>query len=142
MPASITPAVAAEAIGIAERIAVALDYVGLLAVELFVVEEGGQTKLLFNEIAPRVHNSGHWTTDASLVSQFEMHIRAITGWPLPDPVRHSDVVMTNLIGADNDQWQALAAQPGTRLHLYGKGEARPGRKMGHVNRIAPRRDRA
>ncbi len=139
VPAAIAPALAREAVGIAERIALALDYVGVLAVELFVVGDGGAARLLVNEIAPRVHNSGHWTTDACLVSQFEMHIRAIAGWPLPDPARHSDVEMTNLLGADQDDWTVLAAEPGARLHLYGKAEARPGRKMGHVNRVTPRR---
>jgi 5-(carboxyamino)imidazole ribonucleotide synthase len=138
VPAAIAPRLAARAITIGERIADRLDYVGLLAVELFVVGEGDDATLLFNEIAPRVHNSGHWTTDACLVSQFEQHIRAIAGWPLGDPRRHSDAVMTNLIGADADTWPAVAAEPGARLHLYGKAESRPGRKMGHVNRIRPK----
>ncbi|MCC6735384.1 MAG: 5-(carboxyamino)imidazole ribonucleotide synthase [Bauldia sp.] len=138
VPAAVTPGLARRAEAIGRRIAEELGYVGLLAVELFVEGEGDDAKLLFNEIAPRVHNSGHWTTDACLVSQFEQHIRAVAGWPLGDPRRHSDVVMTNLIGADIDAWPALAAEPGARLHLYGKAESRPGRKMGHVNRIRPR----
>ena len=93
---------------------------------------------MVNEIAPRVHNSGHWTMDACTVSQFEQHIRAICGWPLGSTERHSDVVMTNLLGDDASRWAELAAEPGAALHLYGKAEARPGRKMGHVNRLTPR----
>jgi len=135
VPASVTPGVARRAIAIGETIAAELDYVGLLAVELFVVGDGDDAALLFNEIAPRVHNSGHWTTDACLVSQFEQHIRAVAGWPLGDPRRHSDVVMTNLIGADAETWVSVANEPDARLHFYGKAESRPGRKMGHVNRI-------
>ena len=94
-------------------------------------------RLLVNEIAPRVHNSGHWTIDACLVSQFENHIRAIAGWPLGDTARHSDAVMTNLIGADVERWRELAGEDGVALHLYGKAEARPGRKMGHTTRLLP-----
>jgi 5-(carboxyamino)imidazole ribonucleotide synthase len=95
------------------------------------------TRLLVNEIAPRVHNSGHWTGDAAVTSQFEQHIRAVCGWPLGDTERVSDVVMTNLIGDDVARWLEIAAEPGARLHLYGKSETRPGRKMGHVNRLSP-----
>jgi 5-(carboxyamino)imidazole ribonucleotide synthase len=138
VPARITPALARQAVGIAERIAAALDYVGVLAVEMFVVGTGDGARLLVNEIAPRVHNSGHWTQDGALVSQFEQHIRAIAGWPLGDPTRHSDVIMTNLIGDDAGAFATLAAEPGARLHLYGKAETRKGRKMGHVNRVKPR----
>jgi 5-(carboxyamino)imidazole ribonucleotide synthase len=138
VPAAIAAATALGAVAIAERIAAALDHVGVLAVELFVVAGDGGDRLLVNEIAPRVHNSGHWTTDACTVSQFEQHVRAIAGWPLAEPVRHSDVIMTNLIGADAERWAAIAAEPGARLHLYGKREIRPGRKMGHVNRVRPR----
>jgi 5-(carboxyamino)imidazole ribonucleotide synthase len=94
--------------------------------------------LVVNEIAPRVHNSGHWTQDACAVDQFEQHVRAICGWPLGDGARFADAVMTNLIGADADRWTAFAAEPGARLHLYGKAEARAGRKMGHVNRTSPK----
>jgi 5-(carboxyamino)imidazole ribonucleotide synthase len=112
----------------------ALDYVGVLGVEFFAMADG---ELLVNEIAPRVHNSGHWTQDASYVSQFEQHIRAVAGWPLGDPARHSDVCMENLIGDDVEAWDLIASEPQTRIHLYGKSEARPGRKMGHVNRTAP-----
>ena len=134
IPANVSPELAAQAVGIAERIAVALGHIGVLAVEMFVLP--GET-LLVNEIAPRVHNSGHWTTDGCLTSQFEQHIRAVAGWPLGDTERHSDVTMENLIGADAGRWREILAEPGTRLHLYGKAEARPGRKMGHVNRVTP-----
>jgi 5-(carboxyamino)imidazole ribonucleotide synthase len=134
VPANIDHELAVEAVFIAQRMAEALDYVGIMGVEFFV----GEDVLYVNEIAPRVHNSGHWTQDACLVSQFEQHIRAVAGWPLGATTRHSDVVMTNLIGSDVDHWQRLAAEPGTAVHLYGKTESRPGRKMGHVNRISPR----
>ncbi len=140
VPADIPAELAGRAIDIAEQIAAALAYVGILAVEMFVVPDGGKDRILINEIAPRVHNSGHWTTDACLVSQFEQHIRAVAGWPLADPRRHSDVVMTNLIGADVDAWPQLVAEPGARLHLYGKEAVRSGRKMGHVNRVTPREE--
>ena len=119
---------------IAARLAEALDYVGVLAVELFRLADD---TLLVNEIAPRVHNSGHWTLDACVTSQFEQHIRAITGWPLGSTRRHSDAVMENLIGDAVETWPALAGEPGAALHLYGKREARPGRKMGHVTRLYP-----
>ncbi|MEX2319251.1 MAG: 5-(carboxyamino)imidazole ribonucleotide synthase, partial [Bauldia sp.] len=137
VPANVTPELAAEAVAIAETIAEALGHIGILAVEMFVVRDGGGDRLLVNEIAPRVHNSGHWTTDGALTSQFEQHIRAICGWPLGDTERHSDVTMTNLIGGDVAAWATILAEPGARLHLYGKAEARPGRKMGHVNRLRP-----
>ena len=128
VPSRLTPAQCDEAKAIAKKIADALDYVGVLAVELFVLKDGA---LLVNEIAPRVHNSGHWTIDACLVSQFENHIRAVAGWKLGDPSRHSDAVMENIIGEEARDWQRLAARGGA-LHLYGKSEIRPGRKMGHV----------
>ena len=115
----------------AGRILNALDYVGVIGVEMFVTRAG----LVVNEIAPRVHNSGHWTEAACLVDQFEQHVRAICGWPLGDGARHSDAEMLNLLG------DAAAAAPALRdasVHLYGKAEARPGRKMGHVTRITPR----
>jgi 5-(carboxyamino)imidazole ribonucleotide synthase len=112
---------------IAREIADALDYVGVLAVELFVRVDGA---LLVNEIAPRVHNSGHWTIEACIVSQFEQHIRAVAGWPLGDPARHSDAVMENIIGAESADWPSFAASDAA-LHLYGKTEIRAGRKMGH-----------
>ncbi len=135
VPAKIGKATEAAARDIASRIVAALDYVGVIGVEMFVMR-GEQ--LLVNEIAPRVHNSGHWTMDACAVSQFEQHIRAVAGWPLGDPGRHSDVIMTNLLGAEADRWREIAAQPDACLHLYGKSEARPGRKMGHVNRLGSR----
>jgi 5-(carboxyamino)imidazole ribonucleotide synthase len=140
VPAAISPALAEEAVGIAAQIAEALGHVGVLAVEMFVVP-GETPRLLVNEIAPRVHNSGHWTSDACLVSQFEQHIRAIAGWPLGDPTRHSDVTMTNLIGEAAAEWRSLLLEPDARVHLYGKAEIRPGRKMGHVNRLRPRTQR-
>jgi 5-(carboxyamino)imidazole ribonucleotide synthase len=137
VPARIRPETADKAAKTARAILAALDYVGVVGVEFFVVEEGGGERLLVNEFAPRVHNSGHWTEDACAVSQFENHIRAVAGWPLGPTGRHADVVMTNLIGAEADDWPQLAADPQARLHLYGKREARPGRKMGHVNRLRP-----
>ncbi len=133
-PSTVALAVADAARDIAGRVASALDLVGLLAVEMFVTRDGG---ILVNEIAPRPHNSGHWTMDACAVSQFEQFVRAVAGLPLGDPSRHSDAVMTNLIGDEADAWPALLAEPGACLHLYGKTESRPGRKMGHVNRLAP-----
>jgi 5-(carboxyamino)imidazole ribonucleotide synthase len=137
VPSPLPAADARRAQEIAGAIAEALGYVGVLGVEMFYVPEARE-RLVVNEIAPRVHNSGHWTMDACLVSQFENHMRAVAGWPLGPTDRHSDVSMTNLIGADVDQWPALAAEPNAALHLYGKPEARPGRKMGHVNRLRPR----
>ena len=134
VPAEITPAVRMDAVLIAGKILNALDYVGVMGIELFQAPDGG---LLVNEIAPRVHNSGHWTIEACVVDQFEQHIRAVAGWPLGDGSRHSDAVMTNLIGAEAEEWHRLAAS-GAALHLYGKAEARPGRKMGHVTRISPK----
>lgn len=134
-PSTVAAPVAEKARAIAEKIASALDLVGLLAVEMFVTADG---KVLVNEIAPRPHNSGHWTQDACAVSQFEQFVRAVAGLPLGDPERHSDAVMTNLIGAEADSWHALMAEPGACLHLYGKAESRPGRKMGHVNRLFPK----
>jgi 5-(carboxyamino)imidazole ribonucleotide synthase len=133
VPARLTPGFRSDAVLIAARILNALDYVGVLGVELFVTPEG----LIVNEIAPRVHNSGHWTQNGCAVDQFEQHIRAVAGWPLGDGSRHSDVTMENLIGDDIARVPALARESNTALHLYGKSETRPGRKMGHVNRIRP-----
>ena len=114
----------------------ALDLVGLLAVEMFVDAAG---RVLVNEIAPRPHNSGHWTIDACPASQFELHIRSIAGLPLPPAVRHSDAVMRNLVGPEGMAlWPGILATPGLIPHLYGKTEARPGRKMGHVTRLFPK----
>lgn len=138
VPASIPDEVATEAIGIAAGIAEALGHVGVLAVEMFVTAGGARPGLVVNEIAPRVHNSGHWTSDAALCSQFEQHIRAIAGWPLGDSSRHSDAVMTNLIGHAVERWPALLSEADIGLHLYGKSETLPGRKMGHYTRTAPR----
>lgn len=129
VPARLTPAQRVDAVLLAGRILNALDYVGVMGVELFVTARG----LIVNEIAPRVHNSGHWTQNGCAVDQFEQHIRAIAGLPLGDGSRHADVVMENLIGDDIDRIPQILAQPGAALHLYGKGAARPGRKMGHVN---------
>ena len=97
----------------------------------------GGGRLLVNEIAPRVHNTGHWTQDGCVCDQFEQHIRAIAGWPLGPTAAHARVEMTNLLGDEVEQWKTLSARPDARLHLYGKAEARPGRKMGHVNRVKP-----
>ncbi|WP_421726357.1 5-(carboxyamino)imidazole ribonucleotide synthase [Bauldia sp.] len=136
VPAAISAELAEEAVAVARQIAEALDHVGVLAVEMFVSSDN-RTRLLVNEIAPRVHNSGHWTMDGCTFSQFEQHIRAIAGWPLGDTRRHSDVTMDNLIGDAVDTWPTVAAEADARLHLYGKAETRPGRKMGHVNRMRP-----
>lgn len=137
VPARIGQGVAVEAKAVAGKIAEALSHVGVLCVEMFE-RGGGRPELVVNEFAPRVHNSGHWTIDACLVSQFENHIRAIAGWPLGETSRHSDAVMTNLIGPDVEKWRLYAAEPGTAVHLYGKTEAREGRKMGHVTRLYPK----
>jgi 5-(carboxyamino)imidazole ribonucleotide synthase len=134
-PAAISDALAARARAIAESIANALNYVGVLAVEMFVVQTGGGPDVLVNEIAPRVHNSGHWTLDGASISQFEQHIRAIAGWPLGKPVRHGPVIMTNLIGDDILSYEEWLTVPGATVHLYGKGAPRPGRKMGHVTQV-------
>jgi 5-(carboxyamino)imidazole ribonucleotide synthase len=123
---------------IGAKIAVALDYVGVLAVEMFYLGPGPGSRLMVNEIAPRVHNSGHWTIDACPVSQFENHIRAVAGWPLGTTERHSNAEMLNLIGKEAHEWFKLAAEPGVCLHLYGKREARDGRKMGHVTKLRPK----
>lgn len=127
LPARLVP----DAVLIASRIVSALDYVGVMGVELFVTPAG----LVVNEIAPRVHNSGHWTQAGCAVDQFEQHIRAVAGLPLGDGRRHADVVMENLIGDDMDRLPDLLRAPDTQVHLYGKAEVKPGRKMGHVNRI-------
>ncbi len=134
VPARLSPGQRSDAVLIAARILNALDYIGVLGVELFVTPAG----LIVNEIAPRVHNSGHWTQNACAVDQFEQHVRAVAGWPLGDGRRFADVEMTNLIGEDVAGLPDLARAPDTALHLYGKAEARPGRKMGHANRILRR----
>jgi 5-(carboxyamino)imidazole ribonucleotide synthase len=135
-PARIPPTVDRQAQDIARRVADALDLVGLLAVEMFVDRNG---RVLVNEIAPRPHNSGHWTIDACPASQFELHIRAIAGLPLPPASRHSDALMKNLVGPEETAlWPAILATPGLIPHAYGKTEARPRRKMGHVTRLFPK----
>ena len=133
VPSRLSDAQADAAKAYADIIARGFGYVGVLAVELFVTEDGA---MLVNEIAPRVHNSGHWTLDACTVSQFEQHIRAVAGWPLGDPRRHSDAMMENIIGEEANGWRHLSAHGGA-LHLYGKSPARPGRKMGHITRLSP-----
>jgi 5-(carboxyamino)imidazole ribonucleotide synthase len=133
-PAIAAPALVEHAEQLARRILTGLEYVGVMGVELFELPDG---RLLVNEIAPRVHNSGHWTQDACAVDQFEQHIRAVAGWPLGPTTPFAACEMENLIGADAERWAALSAEPGARVHLYGKRDVRPGRKMGHVNRVRP-----
>jgi len=133
-PALASPRILAEAERIAAILLGALDYVGVMGVEMFERDDG---RLLVNEFAPRVHNTGHWTLDGCEVDQFEQHIRAIAGWPLGPTAAIARVEMTNLLGDEAAAWARLAREPETRLWLYGKGEGRPGRKMGHVNRLSP-----
>ena len=135
VPAPIAPSLAAKAVEVAKRTAESLDLVGLLAVEMFVTRDG---HVLANEMAPRPHNSGHWTIDACITDQFEQFVRAVCGLPLGDPARHSDAMMTNLIGDDVESWLDILSEPDAKLHLYGKAEARSGRKMGHVTRLTPK----
>jgi len=137
VPAGLPPGIAARAGDIARKAAEELKVVGLLAVEMFVTLDGS---VLVNEIAPRPHNSGHWTIDACAISQFQQLVRAICGLPLGSTERHSDAIMKNLIGDEANQWLDFLAEPGARLHLYGKSEIRPGRKMGHVTRLSTRAD--
>ena len=132
VPCGLPGRVTTDAVLLASRIATALDYIGVMGVECFVTPTG----LIVNEIAPRVHNSGHWTQAGCAVDQFEQHIRAVAGLPLGDGSRYADVVMENLIGDELDRVPQLLAETGVQVHLYGKGDARPGRKMGHVNRVA------
>jgi len=131
-PAEVSTELAMRAHDIARRVLEGLDYVGVLAVEMFVLSGD---ELLLNEIAPRVHNSGHWTQDGCLCDQFEQHIRAVAGWPLGDVTAKFTVEMTNLLGPDILKWPDLVMEPNARLYVYGKDEPRPGRKMGHINRI-------
>ena len=138
VPANVAPATAEAAVAIARTIAEALDYVGVLAVEMFVVPDAaapGGERMVVNEIAPRVHNSGHWTLGGAVTSQFEQHIRAVCGWPLGSPRRLGRIDMRNLIGDAAQDWAAILAEEGASLQLYGKAEARAGRKMGHVTRV-------
>lgn len=132
VPSGVAESITGAAVAAATKIVDALDYVGVLTVEFFVLPDG---RLLVNEMAPRVHNSGHWTQDACQISQFAQHIRAVAGWPLVTPQRHCDVVMDNLIGEDVMRWHEFSGDPSAILHLYGKEDARPGRKMGHVNKL-------
>ena len=131
VPARLTASQRTDAVLLAAQILNRLKYVGVMGVELFVTPKG----LIVNEIAPRAHNSGHWTQNGCAVDQFEQHIRAVTGWPLGDGGRHSDVVMENLIGDDMDRVPEIAKEPNAALHLYGKAEVKASRKMGHVNRV-------
>jgi 5-(carboxyamino)imidazole ribonucleotide synthase len=135
-PARLAPPVAARAVEIARDIAERLDLAGLLAVEMFVTAGGG---ILVNELAPRPHNSGHWTIDACVTGQFEQLVRVLCGLPLGAVAHHSEAVMQNLLGEDVAQWRAALDDPFAKLHLYGKRNVRPGRKMGHVTRLVPRR---
>lgn len=130
VPAKLSPSQRTDAVLLTANILNALDYVGTMGVELFVMPQG----LIVNEIAPRVHNSGHWTQQGCVIDQFEQHIRAIAGWPLGDGSRHCNVTMENLIGDDVDRIADLA-QTNTAIHLYGKADAKPGRKMGHINTV-------
>ena len=132
VPAQLSAAQRADAVLLTGRILNRLGYVGVMGVELFVTAGG----LIVNEIAPRVHNSGHWTQQGCSIDQFEQHIRAVAGWPLGDGGRHSDVEMENLIGEDMDKVPGIAREARASLHLYGKADVKPGRKMGHVNRVA------
>ena len=131
-PAAVDAKTQGRAVEIASAVLDGLDYVGVMGIELFDMGDG---VLLVNEVAPRVHNTGHWTQDGCICDQFEQHIRAIVGWPLGPTEAHARIEMTNLLGDEVDQWRTLAAEPNARLHLYGKHEARAGRKMAHVNRI-------
>lgn len=131
-PAGVPAEVAEEADRVARRVAGALEIVGLLAVEMFVTRDG---RVLVNELAPRPHNSGHWTMDACVTGQFEQFVRAVCGLPLGSTERRCDATMTNLLGSEVDLWPEILREPNAKLHLYGKTEARPGRKMGHVNRL-------
>lgn len=131
-PAAVDPATQGRAEAIAAAVLDGLDYIGVMGIELFDMGEG---ELLVNEVAPRVHNTGHWTQDGCVCDQFEQHVRAVVGWPLGPSNAHARIEMTNLLGDEVEQWRTLAAEPHARLHLYGKHDARPGRKMAHINRI-------
>ncbi|MQQ07991.1 5-(carboxyamino)imidazole ribonucleotide synthase [Epibacterium sp. SM1979] len=131
VPARLSGSQRLDAVLLAGQVLNALDYVGVMGVELFVTSDG----LIVNEIAPRVHNSGHWTQNGCTVDQFEQHIRAVVGWPLGEGERFADVVMENLIGSDIARVMQLSQDKHTAIHMYGKSEAKPGRKMGHINRI-------
>ncbi len=135
LPCGLPEEVLSEANLISQRILSDLNYVGVMGIEFFVAKNESGHVLYVNEIAPRVHNSGHWTQDGCLIDQFEQHIRAIAGWPLGAADRHSNIEMINLIGDDIKQLPKYLNDPRSKIHLYGKSEAREGRKMGHVNRL-------
>jgi 5-(carboxyamino)imidazole ribonucleotide synthase len=135
LPAQVSAETQALAQAAARNVMQAFDYVGVLTIEFFVMPDGS---LVANEMAPRVHNSGHWTIEGAATSQFEQHIRAIAGWPLGSTARLFDIEMDNLIGEQANDWKRLAAEPNAHLHLYGKRDIRPGRKLGHLTRLAPR----
>ncbi|MGO4407335.1 5-(carboxyamino)imidazole ribonucleotide synthase [Bosea sp. RAF48] len=135
VPANLSAEASDAAIDAARRIGEALGYVGVFAVEMFVLEEGEDERIVINEIAPRVHNSGHWTSEGAQTSQFHQHVRAVCGFPLGSATRRGHIEMENLIGDAALRWREILAEPGAHLHLYGKRDARPGRKMGHVTRI-------
>ena len=142
VPARIPESLAERARDMAAHLARELDYVGVMAVEFFVLRDG---RIVFNEMAPRPHNSGHYTIDATASDQFQQQVRALCGLPLGDTRLLSPVVMVNLLGdvwAPQPRWDELLTHPGVQLHLYGKAEARPGRKMGHYNCLAPTVDAA
>lgn len=132
VPAGINAALAEESIKLIKKLADQIDLTGVLTLELFVTKDG---RLLANEIAPRTHNSGHWSIDACAVSQFENHVRCVCGLPVGAPERHSDVEMLNLIGDEALKIAPYYDEPGACVHLYGKTEVREGRKMGHVTRL-------
>jgi 5-(carboxyamino)imidazole ribonucleotide synthase len=135
VPANLAPEISERAEVIARHLAQEMGLIGLLAVEMFVTHDD---KVLVNEMAPRPHNSGHWTLDACITSQFEQFIRAVAGLPLGSTERLCDAVMKNLLGDEVEDWQKILSDPGNKLHLYGKASARPGRKMGHVTRLIRR----
>ncbi len=134
-PARVSPRVTERAEVVARHLAEKIDLVGLMAIEMFVTKDD---EVLVNELAPRPHNSGHWTIDSCLTSQFEQFVRAVAGLPLGSVYRHSDAVMRNLLGDEVESWWETLKEPGAKLHLYGKSDARPGRKMGHVTRVLPK----
>jgi 5-(carboxyamino)imidazole ribonucleotide synthase len=138
IPSGLSRELEQKARTIATTIATALDYTGVIAIELFVTRDHESPLLIVNEFAPRVHNTGHWTLDGCLCNQFENHIRAIAGWPLGTTDRHSDAKMSNLLGTDILEWSALAEQPDLALHFYGKQGVKPGRKLGHMTQISPK----
>jgi len=141
VPANLSDGASLQAIDAARRIGEALGYVGVFTVELFVLEAEGDLaeRVVVNEIAPRVHNSGHWTSEGAQTTQFHQHVRAVCGFPLGSTARRGRIEMENLIGASALRWRELLAEPGAHLHLYGKRDARPGRKMGHVTRVSDER---